>query len=179
MCPQLEIDECPLLADLDGLRGLQRVDEGVVLKQLSLTDLHGLEGLIELGEPGGETASSPMQYMAQLASLDALAVDWHPDIAFSVGHGGISDLNVLAGVTSSRAPVGQRTHALVDLAGLKALVEVRHSLDLYSSANLVDLGALANLKSVGGLMLEGPRSPTLRCRPSRRSTRYGCWKTRS
>ncbi len=149
----LRIDECPLLADLDGLRGLQRVDEGVVLKQLSLTDLHGLEGLIELGEPGGETASFTMQYMAQLASLDALAVDWHPDIAFSVHGSVISDLDVLAGVTELARLSVSENHALVDLAGLEALVEVRHSLDLYDNANLVDLGALANLESVGGLTL--------------------------
>jgi hypothetical protein len=81
---RLRVDECPLLMDLDGLRGLQRVEEYVVLEQLSLTDLHGLEGLTELGEPGGETASITMQYMPNLASLDALAVDWHGANAFSI-----------------------------------------------------------------------------------------------
>ncbi len=149
----LRVDECPLVADLDGLRGLQRVDEDVVLEQLSLTDLHGLEGLTELGDPGGETARITLLYMPQLASLDALAVDWHGDNALSIHGSAIADLDAVAGVTELAGLSLSENHALVDLAGLEALAEVHGSLDLVGNANLVDLGALANLESVGLLML--------------------------
>ena len=150
---RLRIDDCPVLSDLDGLRGLQRVDEYVVLEQLSLTDLHGLEGLTELGEPGGETAGITMLYVPQLASLDALAVDWHGDNAFSIHGSAIADLDALAGATELARLSLSENHALVDLAGLEALAEVHGGLDLFGNANLVDLGALANLESVGLLTL--------------------------
>ncbi len=149
----LRIDDCPLLADLDGLRGLQRVDADVVLEQLSLTDLHGLEGLTELGEPGGETATITMLYVPQLASLDGLAVDWHGHNAFSIHGSAITDLDPLAGVTELAGLSLSENHALVDLAGLEALVEVHGGLDLFGNMKLVDLGALANLESVGLLLL--------------------------
>lgn len=150
---RLTIDDCPQLADLDGLRGLLRVDEDVVLEQLSLTDLHGLEGLTELGEPGGETASITLLYVPQLASLDALAVDWHGDNALFIHGSAIADLDALAGVTELAGLSVSENHALFDLAGLEALAEVHGGLDLVGNANLVDLGALANLESVGLLML--------------------------
>lgn len=149
----LRVDDCPLLADLEGLRGLQRVDEAVVLEQLSLTDLRGLEGLTELGEPGGETASITMLDMPLLASLDGLAVDWHGDNAFSIHGSAITALDALAGATELAGLSLSENHALVDLAGLEALAQVHGGLDLFGNANLVDLGALANLESVGLLML--------------------------
>jgi hypothetical protein len=149
----LRIDDCPLLADLDGLRGLQRVDEDISLERLSLTHLHGLEVLTELGEPDGEASRISLVNLPQLASLDALAVDWHGANALAIHGTAIADLAVLAGVTELADLSLADNDALVDLAGLEALVEVHDTLSL-SGAGLVDLGALANLESVGWLMLE-------------------------
>ncbi len=95
----LRIDDCPLLADLDGLRGLQRVDEDISLERLSLTHLHGLEGLTELGVPDGEASGISLVNLPQLVSLDALAVDWHGANALVIHGTAIAGLDVLAGVT--------------------------------------------------------------------------------
>ena len=149
----LRIDDCPLLADLDGLRGLQRVDEDISLERLSLTHLHGLEGLTELGVPDGEASGISLVNLPQLVSLDALAVDWHGANALVIHGTAVADLAVLAGVTELAYLSLGDNDALGDLAGLEALVEVHDTVSL-SGAGLVDLGALAKLESVGWLMLD-------------------------
>lgn len=151
------IDKGKHLQDLNGLRGLKRVGRDVMLRELGVVDLHGLEGLTEVGAPGGEESRVMLTYLGDLVSLDALAIAWHDAHAVSINSTGITDLHGFAGVPELRRLELYNSYALADLAGLESLEVVRDGLVLDDNDELVDIGALAKLREVGGLTLAGSR----------------------
>ncbi|MCY1056521.1 hypothetical protein [Nannocystis sp. SCPEA4] len=138
------------LSDLTGLRGLERVGAGLQLDNLYITDLHGLESLTTIGEPGGEPALVWFAYLQNLNSLDALMVDWHDAIDVALTNTSVSDLGVFSGVSELHG-ITLESCPLTSLAGLESLVHVRGWFRFVGNANLVDIGALANLETLGGL----------------------------
>ncbi|HEY8377258.1 MAG TPA: hypothetical protein VIK91_12245, partial [Nannocystis sp.] len=151
---RLTVDKCPQLADLDGLRGLQRIGGGLFLGQLPITTLHGLEALTEVGAPGGEPVQVTLYGLAELTSLDALAVKWHEGHSVWIYRSLISSLDTFAGVPELHSLALTEVDNLVGLSGLESLTVIHDALDLRGNANLVDLSALADLQSFGSLHLE-------------------------
>lgn len=149
----LTIEDCPQIADLDGLRGLYRIDTDLRLDSLEITSLQGLETLTEVGVPGGEPARVLLS-LPQLTSLDALAIDWHDANAIALSDSLVTDLDILAGVSELNDLNLNRNDKLVDLAGLESLLIIHDTLRLRENKNLIDIGALAQLQTVGAIMLE-------------------------
>ncbi|MBZ5712709.1 leucine-rich repeat domain-containing protein [Nannocystis pusilla] len=147
---RLRVSGCDGLSDLAGLRGLERVGAGLQLDNLFITDLHGLESLTTIGEPGGEPALVWFAYLQHLNSLDGLMVHWHDAIDFALTNTAVADLGVFAGVSELHG-VALESNPLTSLAGLESLTHVRGSLRFVGNYNLVDIGALANLQTLGGL----------------------------
>ena len=149
----LVVDDLAKLQDLSGLRGLQRVGVRVWFGSLPLTSLHGLEALTEVGMPGGESRIGLYQ-LDQLTSLEGLALDWRPEHELWIYHSAISDLNFLAGVDELTALDLDGNALLTTLTGLESLAVVRGELRLGDNPNIIDLAALASLKTLGALTLE-------------------------
>ncbi|MCY0992066.1 hypothetical protein OV203_33315 [Nannocystis sp. ILAH1] len=151
---RLSIDECPQLADLGGLRGLQGIDGRLYLGQLPITTLHGLEALTEVGTPGGEPVQVTLYLLSELTSLDALAIEWHEAHSIWIYRSQVSSLDTFAGVPELDSLTLLEVDNLVDLSGLESLTVVHGSLDLSDNPSLVDISALANLRSFGALDIE-------------------------
>lgn len=150
---RLAVDDCPVLADLDGLRGLQRIDDRMHVRGLPITSLHGLEALTMVGEPSAKAALVTLGDLPQLTSLAGLAIEWHDAHQVWIYRTRISDIDALAGASELYNLWLTENDELIDLAGLESLVVVHDTLSLGGNTNLVDLGALGSLKSVGGLTL--------------------------
>lgn len=150
----LHIDECGQLADLNGLRGLQRAGVRILLASLPIASLHGLEALTQVGEPGGESRLG-LYSLPKLKSLDGLAIDWQPDHDIWLYGTGIADMSEFAGVSELTALNLGGNHSLTSLAGLEQLKVVREALTLGDNSKLVDISGLENLESVGALVLDG------------------------
>lgn len=149
----LSISDCDKLADLNGLRGLQRAGVRVFFGRLPITSLHGLEALTQVGEPGGESRVG-LYSLPDLSSLDGLAIDWRPDHDIWLYGTGITDMSAFAGVSELTALSVAGNPALTSLTGLEQLTVVRGALELGDNKNLVDITGLDDLESVGALILD-------------------------
>lgn len=152
----LGIEHCDTLTDLNGLRGLKRIEgRGLWLSDLGLTTLHGLESLAVVGVPGGEPSRVRLEALPSLASLDALSLAWHDTNEFQLIGTGVSDLATFAGVTTLHGVRLVDNESLTDLTGLESLAVVTDYLYLHHNYALADISALANLQSLGDLYLRG------------------------
>ncbi|WAS94570.1 hypothetical protein [Nannocystis punicea] len=148
---ELAIQDCEKLTSLAGLRSVQRVGH-LNLGKLRVTTLQGLESLAEVGVPGGEPTRVDIYYLTELASLDALDIDWHPQLGLQLFGTDVEDLDLLSGVDEMHMLGLYDNSRLADLSGLEALEVVHEQLHFIGDAALVDLGALLGLRSVGALI---------------------------